>query len=125
MLFEIFFIKKKIYFSHCKYPFGIYGCPNNTGTDHYRLHLFVLKQLHRNRKKNRMNPFIISQDIFIFSFENYIQAMLIYLTCLQGINSVNQSSDIFDSLDAPCFSSLIRRVQDIWILFNVRSTQIF
>lgn len=44
-----------------------------------------------------MNPLTISQDIFIFSFESNVQAMLIYLTCLQGINS----SDILDSLDWP------------------------
>lgn len=28
--------------------------------------------------------------------------MLIYLTFLQGVNSVFKSNDIFDSLDAPC-----------------------
>lgn len=53
-------------------------------------------------EENRINPLIISQDIFIFSFECHVQAMLIYLTCLWSINTVYESSDILDSLDAPC-----------------------
>lgn len=45
-----------------------------------------------------MNPSIISQDIFIFSFEIHVQVGSIYLTCLQDISSVYESNDILDSL---------------------------